>query len=123
MKQLQKDLKAVSKTLKQLTRKTEQMAKRLEKLEKVQAAKKAKDKTRAKTEPARAAKNKVAKKPNRVFASSSLLSIINRSRKGIDTAALKKKTGFEDRKIWNVINSLKSQGKIKSGGRGLYVKA
>jgi len=51
------------------------------------------------------------------------MALIMRSKKGIDMATLKKKTGFEERKIWNVINSLKSRGKIKSGGRGLYVKA
>jgi len=58
-----------------------------------------------------------------VSASRTLLAIIKRSKKGVDTAALRKKTGFNDRKLWSVINSLKGQGKIKSGGRGLYVKA
>ena len=123
MEQLTKDLQAVSKSLKQLTRKAEQLVKKLDKIEKTQTAKKAKAKARAKPKPARASKKKVAKKPTRVSASRTLLAIIKRSRKGIDTAALKKKTGFEDRKIWNVINSLKSRGKIESGGRGLYVKA
>jgi integration host factor subunit alpha len=68
---------------------------------------------------------KPKKQANKVSASLILLAIINKSRskKGVDTATLKKKSGFDDRKIWNVINSLKSQGKIKSGGRGFYVKA
>ena len=90
------------------------MTKQLEKLDKAQAAMKPK---------AKAAKRAIAKKPTRVSASRTLLGIIKRSKKGVDTAALRKKTGFEEKKIWNVINSLKSRGIIKSGGRGLYVKA
>jgi integration host factor subunit beta len=94
-----------------LGQKTEAMKKQLER---AQAAKKANVK---------AAKKAMTKKPARVSASETLLAIIQRSKKGVDTAALRKKTGFEERKIWNVINSLKSRGKIKSGGRGIYVKA
>jgi len=35
---------------------------------------------------------------------------------------LKKKTGFEGRKIKDIIYRLKKQGKIKSLGKGIYVK-
>jgi len=33
------------------------------------------------------------------------------------------KTGFEGRKIWDIIFRLRKQGKIKSDRKGLYVKA
>jgi len=114
MKQLKKDLKAVAKDLKRLTQKTEKMIKQLEKFEKAQAAKKPK---------AKATKKAAAKKPTTVSSSDTVLAIIKRSTKGIDTATLKKKTGFEGRKIGDIIYRLKKQGKIKSGERGIYIKA
>ena len=94
-----------------LIQKTETMTKQIER---ARAAKKPK---------AKSVKKAITKKPTTVSASRTLLAIIQRSRKGVDTAALKKKTGFEERQIWNVINSLKSRGIIKSGGRGIYIKA
>jgi len=42
-----------------------------------------------------------------------VLSIIKRSKKGIDTDGLKKKTGFEGRKAGDIIYRLKKQGKIR----------
>ena len=113
MKQLKKDLQAVSKTLKQLTLRTENIAKRLDKLEKPKPVKKKKAK----------AKPKVTKKPVQVSAAATVLAIIKRSRKGVDVATLKTKTGFESRKISNIVQRFKREGKIKSGGRGIYVKA
>jgi len=114
MDQIKKDLKAIAKDLKGLTQKTEKMVNRLKKLEKAQAAKKPK---------AKAVKKAVAKKPAKLSASDTVLAIIKRSRKGVDTVALRKKTGFEGRKIGDIIYRLKKQGKIKGLGKGLYVKA
>ena len=114
MKQLEKDLKAVAKDLKKLTQKTEKMVNRLKKLDKAQAAKKPK---------AKAVKKAVAKKPAKLSANDTVLAIIKRSRKGIDTVALRKKTGFEGRKIRDITYRLKKQGKIKTDRKGLYVKA
>ena len=115
MNQLKKDLKAVVKDLKRLTQKTDKMTKRLEKLEKkAQAAKRPK---------ARAAKKAVAKKPGKLSASGTVLAITKRSRKGVDKATLISKTGFEGRKIWDIIYRLKKEGKIKSERKGVYVKA
>jgi len=51
------------------------------------------------------------------------MALIMRSKKGIDMATLRKNTGFEDKKIRNITYRLRKQGKIKSGGRALYVKA
>jgi len=45
-----------------------------------------------------------------------------RSRKGIDTAALKNKTGFKGREMENIVYMPRKQGKIKSGPKGIYVK-
>ncbi len=114
MKELKRDLQSMVKSLKELTEKTEKMIKQLEKLDKAQAAKKPK---------AKAVKKVVAKKPAKLSASGTVLAIIKRSRKGIDTATLKKKTGFKVRSVENIIYKLKKQGKIKSERKGLYVKA
>ena len=119
MKELKKDLQAVLKSLKRLTRKTEQMAKRLDKLEKTPAAKKPKPKKSVKV---KSAKMKVTKKAVKVTAIDAVLSVIGRSKKGVTTAQIKKKTGFEEKKVWNNINFLKRKGKVKSAGRGVYVK-
>ena len=114
MKELKRDLQSMVKSLKELTEKTEKMIKQLEKLDKAQATKKPK---------AKAVKKTIAKKPTKVSASDTVLAIIKRSRKGIDTATLKKKTGFKDNNIRTILYRLSKQGKIKSEGKGVYVKA
>ena len=114
MNQLKKDLQAVAKDLKRLTQKADKMIKQLEKLDKAQAAKKPK---------AKAVKKVVVKKRAKLSASGTVLATIKRSRKGVDKASLIKKTGFEDKKIRDIIYRLRKQGKINSGGRDIYVKA
>ena len=113
MEQLKKDLQAVSKSLKQLTLRTEKIAKKLDKLEKPKPIKKPKAKTRS----------KVTKKPVKVSAAATVLAIIKRSRKGVDLATLKSKAGIGSRTVNNIIYRLKKKDKIKSSGRGIYVKA
>jgi len=110
MKQLKRDLQAVSKSLKELTLKTEKIAKKLDKLEPVKRSK-------AKAKP------KITKKPVKVSAAATVLAIIKRSRKGIDVATLRNKTGFESRKISDIVQRFKREGKIKNNGKGIYVKA
>ena len=119
MKQLKKDLQAVSKSLKQLMLRTEKIAKKLEKLEKPKPAKKSKAKVKTKVK----AKPKIAKKPVKVSAAATVLAVIKRSRKGVDVATLRKKTGFESRKISGIVQRFKREGKIKNSGKGIYVKA
>ena len=113
MKQLKRDLQAVSKSLKQLTLRTEKIAKKLDKLEKPKPVKKPKAK----------AKPKVTKKPVKVSAAATVLAIIKRSRKGVDIATLKSKAGIGSTTVNSIIYRLKKKDKIKSSGRGIYVKA
>jgi len=117
MKQLKKDLQSVVKELKALIRQTEKMAKKVEKLEKVKAVKKP---TSSKTRPP---KRKPAKKIKKVPAVDVVLGIIKRSKAGVNTTTLKKKTGFNDQKIRDNIYKLRKQGRIKSKERGIYLKA
>jgi hypothetical protein len=112
MKQLKKDLQAVLKSLKQATEKTENMMKKVEEPGKPKASKK----PRAKALP----KAKASKK---VSDADAVLAIIKKYKKGVDGATLRKKTGFEGRKIRDIIYGLKKRGKIKVEGKGVYLKA
>jgi len=124
MKQLKNNLKAVAKDLKKLTEKTEKMIERLKKLDKAEAAKKPKAKAARKTVARKTvARKTVARKSTKVSASGAVLAAITKSRKGVDTAALKKKTGLEGRKLRDIVYRLNKQGKIKRDPKGLYVKA
>lgn len=62
---------------------------------------------------------KRAEKP----ASDTVLRLILRSRKGLSTAAIAEQTGFDKKKVSNILYRLKKQGKIKTAGKGIYIKA
>lgn len=131
MKQLKKDLQAISTILKQLTKKTETIAKNLGNLEKAKPAKRAKAVQKVKAKTTRKAKpevrakvqTKVVKKTQKVSASGTVLTLVRTSRKGIDVATLREKSGLEGRKINDIVHRLKREGKIKATGRGIYLKA
>jgi hypothetical protein len=131
MKALKKDLKSVVKSLKLLTKQTEQIAKALEKIETPRPAKKrpiakagkktVTKKADKKTVTKKASKKTSAKKATSKTATDTVLSIIKRSKKGLNTAALEKKTNFDAIKVRNIIFRLKRQGKVQSKSRGMYV--
>ena len=118
MADLKKDLRSIVKSLKAMTQKTEKLAIKLEKLEKAQVKKSPKRKVAVK-----AKKKPVTKKAAKGKAIDNVLAIIKRSRNGVDSATLRKKTGFEGRKLRDIIYRLNKQGQIKSKGRGFYIKA
>lgn len=143
MANLKSDLAVVTRTLKQLTKKTEQLAKRVDKLSKPKAPKKPKAKKAVKAKAKRravakkrvATKKKVtpkkrvapkkraaAKSAPKKSASEAILSIMiqSRSKKGVATALLQKKTGFNNQKIRDNIYKLTKRHKIKRVGRGVY---
>ena len=65
-----------------------------------------------------------AKKTTRqTTATDQILGIIKRFKKGVDIATLKKKTGFDDKKVRNIVFRASKEGKIKKSGRGIYVGA
>ena len=131
MKALKKELKSVVKSLKSLTKQTEKIAKALEKIQTPKPAKKRPiAKARKKTVTKKAVKKTVVKKARKKAApkkatgktaTDTVLSIIKRSKKGLNTAALEKKTNFDAIKVRNIIFRLKRQGKVKSASRGMYV--
>jgi hypothetical protein len=52
-----------------------------------------------------------------------VVNIIRRSKKGVNMDQLKTRTGFNDKKIANILYKGKRLGKIRSEQKGLYVKA
>ena len=112
MKQLKKDMKAVTKEIKRLAQKTEKIIKQFERLEKAQAAKepnakKAKEVTEIDPILARIIRNKIC-------ATDIILAHIIGSRDAIDIKTLQRKTGFKYNTINQIVFGLKKQGKIKS---------
>ena len=112
-----KDLKTVSKELTKLVNQIEKLAAALGKVEQPKAKSvktKPKAKTVSKKAPARGGKKTDTDK---------VLAIINRSKKGVDTATLMKKTGFNQKKVRNMLNRTYKQGKITRVAKGIYVGA
>ncbi len=146
MANLKSDLAAIIRTLKQLNKKTEQLAKQANKLPKPKAAKnpkarKAKKAVKVKAKRRVVAKKKVVRKKKvaakkriapkkkvaagrapKQSASEVILSIMktSRSKKGVATALLQKKTGFNNQNIRDNIYKLTKRRKIKRVGRGVY---
>ena len=112
-----KDLQAVSKELTKLAKQIENLTAALGKAEKPKV-KSVKTTTKAKV-VAKKAPVKAAK----ITDTDKLLAIINRSKKGVDTATLMKKTGFDQKKVRNMLNRTYKQGKITRVGKGIYIGA
>ena len=122
---LKKDLQAVKKDIKALEKKMEKLLKAYEKPQRPKAARSVKRKA-AKTKTQRRAdgrKTGSRKKASQMTATDQILKIVRRSKKGVDVPTLKSKTGFQDKKVRNIIFRASKEGKIKKVGRGVYVGA
>ena len=111
---MQKDLTAISKKL-------ENLLKAVEKSEKATVTKASKPKAVKATPAKKAPKAPAKKKAVQITATDQVLNIINRLKKGADTATLMKKTGFDQKKVRNILNRTFKQGKIKRVDKGIYV--
>ena len=122
---LKRDLQAVKRDIKALEKKLEKLLKAYEKPQRPKAARKVKRKTvKAKTKPRAVAKKTTRRKrAPQMTATEQILKIVRRSRKGVDVPTLKAKTGFQDKKVRNIIFRASKEGKIKKVGRGIYVGA
>ena len=122
---LKRDLQAVKRDIKALEKKLENLLKAYEKPQRPKAARKVKRRTvKAKTKPRAVAKKTIRRKrAPQMTATEQILKIVRRSRKGVDVPTLKAKTGFQDKKVRNIIFRASKEGKIKKVGRGIYVGA
>jgi putative endonuclease len=107
-----KDLQALNKDVKALERKMEKLIKDFD------TGKKAKTIRRLPAEKAPA-----KKRPAKLTATDKVLRIIKGSKKGVDSPTLVKKTGFNDKKIQNILFRNYKLGRIKRVDRGKYVGA
>ena len=114
---MQKEFKAIEK-------KMEKLIAASEKSENPKTAKKPTVKSvEAKTTKKSPAKKiPVKKKTAQPTATDQVLKIINRSKKGVNTATLMTKTGFDVKKVRNILQRTYKQGKIKRVEKGIYVK-
>ena len=111
MMNLQKELHKVAKDFTKLADKLDKISKELEKP----------GKAPAKRTPPKKKPEKPTPKQETAFAT--VMKIINRSKKGVTTAQIMDKTGFDRRKVANIVFKAKKLGKIKTVSKGVYVKA
>lgn len=123
---LKKDLLALKQEFKAVENKMKMLLKTVEKSgksPKAAAKKAATGKTLkanvAKTAPVKKAAHQ--KKAIQATATDQVLRIIKRFKKGVDVPTLKAKTGFDDKKVRNIVFRAAKEGKIKKFGRGIYV--
>jgi len=122
MKELQSVLNIVSDGLKTLAKGVEAIAEKVDEASKSQDAVKPKNK-----KPSTSAKKiKTARKPAKKKSVTSetdtdkVLAIIGRSKKGASTTTIMQKTGYNQKKIANIVYRLRKQKKIKSVDKGVY---
>jgi hypothetical protein len=121
---LKRSLASILKGLKVLSEKTEKLEKQLTRYEKSQETKKPKPKARVKAKQVRKAPGRrpVSRKTAKVTAVDRVLGIIMNSKDEVTTAQIKKKTGFSNKKIFDIVSRAKRQGKVKTAARGVYTK-
>ena len=133
MDNLRDRLQAVNRELKAVTKKMEKLIAAADEKERPKTAKRtvtgkgvkgrAAETARLSKKAKAPARKPLAKRPKGVTGISTVLSIINRSKKGVDVPSLEKRTGFGARKIYAAVKALKKQGKVKTVRRGVYARA
>ena len=113
---IKKELTALQKDITDIGKRVEKLLKAVEKSGKAKVVK------APKAKPAKKApKAPVKKKAVKVSATDLVLKIVNRSKKGVNTATLMKKTGFNQKKVTNILQRTYKQGRIKRVDKGIYV--
>jgi hypothetical protein len=128
MKEIQTLLNIVSDGLKMLAQGIEAISKKVDEIAESQTVEMPKAKKPAPAAAkAKKAGRKAAKAPAKKAAvapttAETVLKIISGSKKGADMLTLMKKTGYDRKKVSNVIYKLGKLGKIKSVQKGVYIK-
>ena len=122
---VKQDLQALNKDIKALEKKMEKLIAAVEKGDTTKVAKKttakpAKAKTTKRSPVQKAPSRKKTAQPT---ATDQVLNIIKRSKKGVNAATLMAKTGFDLKKVRNILQRTYKQGKIKRVEKGIYVGA
>jgi hypothetical protein len=115
------ELTAMKKDLTAISKKLEKLIMAFEKSEKAKPIKAPKAKAVKATPAKMAPKAPAKKKAVKVTATDEILKIINRSKKGVNAATLMVKTGFDVKKVRNILQRTFKQGRIKRADKGIYV--
>jgi hypothetical protein len=105
------DLKALNKNIQAIGKTLDRLLKAAEKDEKPKA------KPTKQTPAKKASAKKKAAQPT---ATDEILKIVRGSKKGVDAPTLVKKTGFNQKKVRNILFRTYKQGKIKRLDKGIY---
>jgi len=129
MKNLKKDLMAISKSVSKLAEKMEKIAEAIEKgaepakpVTKKKAAPKA---AKKKATPPKKQAQKAADSPDAKGSESMLDNIfemVSSNPEGITVAQIKEKTGLAPRQVSNALYKLTKKGKVETVSRGIYVE-
>lgn len=127
MKEIQSLLKIVSDGLKTIAQRVEAISGKINEIAKSQSGKKPQVAKGRPAAPLKKVAKKTAKAPKKKAATAptaaeTVFKIVSRSKKGVDAATLMKKTGYDRKKVANMVYKLSKQGKIKSIQKGVYVK-
>ena len=118
-----KELTAMKKDITAIGKKLEKLITAFEKSEKATSTKASRAKA-VKASPAKKTKKPPAiKKAAKVTATDQVLKIIKKSKKGVNAATLMQKTGFNQKKVTNILHRTFKAGKIKRAAKGIYVSA
>ena len=125
---LQKKITAIGQKMEKVLSEIENTQAKVAKAPKAKAvkatAKKVPSKKTIKAKPAKKAPKEKApakQKALKVTATDQVLSIINASEKGVDCPTLMKETGFNQKKVTNILQRSFKAGKIKRAEKGIYV--
>lgn len=120
---LRRVLQSVEKGLEALTQKTKDMQRLLDNLEEALVMEQPETRTRGVRKRSSVRKTTVSGRTKRQTATDAVINAIESSKTGASTSDIKAKTGLPEKKIWDIVNRLKRQGKLKSPRRGIYTKA
>jgi hypothetical protein len=128
MENLKKDLQSVLKSIQALAEKIEKIQQRLDRSNPPSSDAAATTASRVESTPEPEISSDLPKRTRAqgtdpLTAFDTVVNIIRRSKKGVNMDQLKAKTGFNDKKIANILYKGKRLGKIRSEQKGIYVKA
>ena len=121
--EIQTELHSLVKLIQQLAESVAAIVAAMEKLTQPDLPQEQEKVKRAPTRKKVIIKDGVVAKIKRIPATQIVYDLIQKSQQGMDTAALMKTTGFDQRKVHNIIFRLKKQGLVKRVGRGVHKKA
>jgi predicted transcriptional regulator len=105
---------------------SDKLVEKMEKFEKQKTAKKPKKavgRRVSRTKKVVAPKASSASLVSAPTATAAVIKVINQHRNGVGIPKIKDRTGFDDKKIRNIVHTACKKGLIKRSGRGIYIKA